>query len=116
MGCTAMNQNLYGQSESSSLSCGFLINNKQRCVASRDLHEEEFAQSSHGTSLMLPWCLQQGTNGDPTREGAVLLPHPHRPTALTETSHVKILSLQKILKVFDKADTAKPGKRKWDTT
>lgn len=33
-GWIAMNQNLYGQSETSSSSCGFLTNNKQCCVTS----------------------------------------------------------------------------------
>lgn len=41
-----MNQNLYGQSEPSSLSCGFLSNKKQRCA---DLHQG-FAQGWNWTS------------------------------------------------------------------
>lgn len=72
MGCTAMNQNLNGQSESSSSSCGFLINNKQCCVASRDLHKE-FAQARTGAACCPPGSCGRRQPGipDPSREGNV---------------------------------------------
>lgn len=120
IGWIAMNQNLYGQSEPSFLSCGFLTNNKQRCITGSIRH----IRNLHRTRTGPLWCPAPVPDGSPVPAAGRFFPQRRHPcpstvgptltycSHLTETSYVAILRLRRALKLCDKPDGDTPHKRK----